>query len=85
MIGTSTGAFVESKELCDGVTQEASRICLFEMHDLRIEPYKLGYGDLIQAKVLASNERGWSEASPVNTDGAHVEVEPSAVLAPARG
>ena len=85
LIATSTGAFVETKSLCDGLTQEAVRYCLVDMHDLRASPYNLIYGDLIQAKVLARNERGWSAASPANTDGAHVEVEPSAVVAPARG
>jgi hypothetical protein len=55
------------------------------MHDLRATPFNLVYGDLIQAKVLARNERGWSTASAANADGAHVEVEPSAVVAPSRG
>jgi hypothetical protein len=85
LIGTSAGTFVEKKTLCDGVAQEATRYCLVDMHELRASPFLLAYGDLVQAKVLAANERGWSEASPANTDGAHVEVEPSAVVAPARG
>ena len=85
LIGTSTGTFVESKTLCDGVAHEATRYCLIDMHALRTSPFGLAYGDLIQAKVLAANERGWSSASPANTDGAHVEVEPSAVVAVARG
>lgn len=55
------------------------------MHALRAAPFSLAYGTLIQAKVVASNERGWSAESAANTDGAHVEVEPSAVTAPLRG
>ncbi len=35
--------------------------------------------------MLARNERGWSEASAANTDGARVEVEPFPVSAPTRG
>jgi hypothetical protein len=55
------------------------------MHSLRAEPFNLEYQALITAKVMAGNERGWSAASPANTDGAHVEVEPSALIAPTRG
>ena len=85
LIGTNAGTFVEKKTLCDGLAQEATRYCLVDMHELRKAPFNLVYGDLIQAKVLAANERGWSDASPANTAGARVEVEPSAVVAPARG
>jgi hypothetical protein len=85
LIATSAGAFVERKSLCDGVAQEAPKYCLVDMHDLRAEPFNLVYGDLVQAKVLARNERGWSAASAANTDGARVEVEPFAVAAPTRG
>jgi hypothetical protein len=55
------------------------------MHDLRAEPFNLIYEELIQAKVMASNERGWSAQSAANTAGALVEVEPFAVTAPVRG
>lgn len=85
LIGTNAGTFVEKKTLCDGVAQEATRYCLVDMHELRASPFNLAYEDLVQAKVLAANERGWSAESPANTDGAHVEVEPSAVVTPARG
>lgn len=87
LIATSAGEFIERKALCDGVAQEAVRYCLVDMHDLRAAPFGLTYGTLVQAKVLARNERGWSTASVANTDtnGARVQVEPSAVSAPEKG
>jgi len=72
LIGTNAGTFVEKKTLCDGVAQEAVRYCLIDMHELRASPFLLAYGDLVQAKVLAANVRGWSAASPANTAGALV-------------
>jgi hypothetical protein len=85
LIATSGGEFIERKALCDGYAQEAVRYCLVDMHDLRASPFGLTYDTLVQAKVLARNERGDSAASLANTDGARVQVEPSAVGAPARG
>jgi hypothetical protein len=55
------------------------------MHALAASPFNLAYGTLVQAEVLAQNERGWSVASLPNTIGATIEVAPSAVLIPTRG
>jgi len=55
------------------------------MHALRAAPFYLTYDTLIRAKVLARNERGWSNASAPNSAGATIQVEPSAVNAPTRG
>lgn len=85
LLGTSTGTFVERKTLCDGVALEAQRYCLVDMHEFRKAPFNLVKGDLVTAKVLAANERGWSAESPANTAGAHIQVEPIALVAPTRG
>jgi hypothetical protein len=55
------------------------------MHALTASPFYLVYGTLVQAEVLAQNERGWSAASLPNTVGATIEVAPSAVSTPTRG
>jgi hypothetical protein len=42
------------------------------MADLRADPFNLTYDTLVQAKVLARNERGWSTASDPNSSGARI-------------
>jgi hypothetical protein len=86
LIETSlAGDFVERKALCDGDAQAAVLYCLVDMHDLRASPFNLAYDTLVRAKVLARNERGWSDASEPNAAGARVQVEPLAMGVTSRG
>lgn len=86
LIETSTaGVFLENKTLCDGEAQAPVLYCLVDMHDLRASPFNLAYNTLVRAQVLARNERGWSDPSDPNTDGARVQVEPSAMGVTSRG
>lgn len=54
---------------------------------LRNSPFSLVQGTLITAEVLAHNERGWSIASPANTDitGPKIQTEPLVMSAPSKG
>jgi hypothetical protein len=88
LIETSvTNTFIERKALCDGAIQAVNKYCLVDMHDLRAAPFGLTSTTLVRAKVLARNERGWSDPSGANTltTGARIQVEPLAVQAPIRG
>jgi len=78
--------FVERSAVCSGETQAGVRYCLVKMEDLRAEPFRLTYNTLVQARVSARNERGWSTPSEPNTDvnGARIQVEPSKMAAPLR-
>ena len=83
----TTATYIEQKALCDGAAQASVGYCLVDMHALTASPFNLVYGTLVQAEVLAENDRGWSIASAPNTDvtGATIEVAPSAVSTPTRG
>lgn len=75
---------MENEVLCDGSSTEdpdtfGTRQCLIPMAVFRDSPYDLVYQDLVQAKVIATNGRGSSQASPANVSGAKIEVEPSQI------
>lgn len=70
LIKTKAGDYIERTDLCNGVAQASVRFCLVDMHSLRLSPFSLVFDDLVQAKVLARNERGWSAESDPNTVGA---------------
>jgi hypothetical protein len=76
---------LERKALCDGDAQAVVMYCLVAMADLREAPFSLTYDTLVRAKVLARNERGWSDASDANTEGAKIQVKPLAMGATTRG
>lgn len=49
------------------------------MSTLRIDPFYLTKGTLVEVQLQAKNLKGWSTLSPVNTAGAVVEQEPTVV------
>lgn len=55
------------------------------MTSLWAAPFSLAQGAIVQAQVLAHNDRGWSGASAANTAGAAVEVVPHQMAAVTRG
>ena len=61
------------------------KVCYIQMSDLWAAPFSLAYDTLVRAKVLARNERGWSDASDANTEGAKIQVKPLAMGATTRG
>lgn len=55
------------------------------MTRLRIDPYNLGYSNLVKAIVSAQNINGWSDYSLPNLVGATIQVEPQVMPAPTKG
>lgn len=43
---------------------------------MRASPYENEFDELVQAKIRAHNQFGWSNYSPVNLAGARIQVEP---------
>jgi hypothetical protein len=70
-------AFSEVSQ-CNGADSAviASRVCQVDMDVLRAEPFSLPLGRLIQVKVTATNDKGTSDDSPLNTVGAVVQFIP---------
>jgi len=89
LIEDSNGDYIEDVSQCDGSTQVVvdNLFCLVEMTALRADPFDRVLGELVQAKVIAINERGPSGASPENTDtnGAKIETAPDQMAVPTRG
>jgi hypothetical protein len=81
------GLFSEVTSLCDGSAQTTitNRYCLIAMSSFWDEPLSLAQDDLIEAKVVAHNARGASDASPANTAGATVENKPEKMGALTQG
>lgn len=50
------------------------------MSALRGTTYNLSFNDLVQAKVQARNQYGWSKLSDSNLEGAHIQNEPEKVI-----
>lgn len=76
-IQTKTGDFVEDDQ-CQGSDTIIidDKYCEILVSTLTEEPYNLVIGDLIVARVQATNVKGANEYSDLNTEGAHVESIP---------
>jgi hypothetical protein len=71
---------------CDGTNTDvkAARQCSIPMLTLTSGDYAYYYGDLIYVRMSAYNDKGWSQVSPVNSEGATAVVYPQAVGTPTR-
>ena len=80
-IKQADGVFSENVEYCDASVDPVftNLYCEVPMSVLRDTAYSLGLGDLVQAKVLATNAVGDSEYSQENVAGATVETEPATI------
>jgi len=87
LIKDSTGDFAEHPTICDGSSSfsMANNYCYIQMSQLRSTPISLSQGQLIQAKVIATNFNGSSAQSLANASGTLVQTEPSQVALPTQG
>jgi hypothetical protein len=87
---TKDNDFTEQLVNCDGSKASivAARVCLVPMVTLRTLPFNLEYLDPVVVKITAHNQRGWSEAYPLNdelTGAPYIQTEPLVILAPTEG
>lgn len=73
--------------MCDGSDAIAVEylFCTVPLEEFWTSPFDNIVGDIVQAKVVAVNERGDSLPSDANTDGARVQVVPDQMHQPTRG
>jgi hypothetical protein len=83
-IADAAGNFAEYTALCDGAGDPAlsDLACVVPMASLTGAPLSLAVGDLIEFKVRARNDRGWSTTSDVNSDGVLAQSVPVRMAAP---
>ena len=64
MLDRATDTYIEDKDVCDGTVQSVidNKECLIEMADIKTE-LTLTNGELIQAKIYTTNEKGDSLVS----------------------
>jgi hypothetical protein len=74
IIKQSDGQFTETTAHCDGSSTavKTNYYCDVAITVLRISPYSLVYGNLVQARVQAKNANGWGNLSQVNLGGATI-------------
>lgn len=82
--GTSSGEYLEDKELCDGQSEAVilTRECRVPMSAFWSGPFRKDQGTLISVKVRAINSKGPGELSPWNNEGATIEKVPFAMNKP---
>ena len=69
------GSYFEETTYCNGrydSTVIANRYCVIPMQTLTSSPFNLVQGDIVQARVLASNVIGDSAFSQINSVGADI-------------
>lgn len=78
LIGNVDFFFVEDTLLCDGTDPIVieNKECFIPMSTFWEGPFEREQGEIIEAKVIAYNSLGHSEASPYNAYGDEVETKP---------
>lgn len=87
LLKSQLGSYELYPSHCDGTTVEAidNLFCTVEMNTFWGEPFNYQLDDLIQAKVIAFNERGDSLISDANFDGALTQTVPAQMQSVTRG
>ena len=82
LVKQSDDTFSEHQADCDASMEPVltNLYCDVPMSVLRGSPYNLGLGDLVKAKVMATNAVGDSEYSQENTSGVVVETVPGSIM-----
>lgn len=72
---------------CDGSNSIilANLYCIIPMTTLYASPFNLEYNDLVEVRISAYNQFGWSAESDTNTVGATILTEPQQMSIPRRG